>query len=94
MPFLKRLGQPFTQRVIETLAPNQLGVYGLYRGNVWVYVGSGNIRDRLLAHLRGDNPRITAAQPTHWIDEVTAIMVGREKQLILELNPTANQRLG
>ena len=60
----------------------------------WVYVGRGDLRTRLLAAFNGENPRITRERPTHYITLVTANDVQREKELILELNPVANQKVG
>jgi hypothetical protein len=94
MPFLSPMRRVYNHANVEALRENQSGVYGLLRGNVWVYVGKGDIRKRLLDHLNDDNPRITAERPTHWMDEVTARMYAREKELIKELNPVVNQRLG
>lgn len=72
-----------------------MGCYGLYGGSQgWVYVGKGDIRERLLRHVNGDNPCITRHQPTHWVDEVTSDHDRRERELILELKPTCNQRVG
>jgi hypothetical protein len=72
-------------------------VYAIYRPNQWVYVGEGqDIRTRLLAHLNGDNPRITRENPTGFQFEEVApnLRVARQNQLILVLKPVANQRLG
>jgi len=67
-----------------------MGVYGLFRPQQWVYIGSGNIRERLLSHLNGDNVCITRSQPTFWVAEVTSSYREREKQLIRECFPTCN----
>jgi len=95
MPFVQQSPRVFSRQNIEAINPNQFGVYGLFRQGVWIYVGKGDIRKRLLDHLNGDNPLITKAQPTHWVDEV---IVGdpsaREKQLIVELQPICNQKVG
>jgi len=79
---------------IEWLNPNQNGVYGIFRADVWIYVGRGDIRARLLAHLGGESPRITREKPTHFVAEVTSNDEVREKQLIVELNPIANRKVG
>ena len=94
MPFPQQTPRVFSKANIEAIPPGQMGVYGLFRQNQWVYVGSGDIRARLLSHLSGDNPCITKMQPTHWVDEVTSDYVNREKQLIAELTPSCNQRIG
>ena len=94
MPFKSNTVRDFTRANVEALTPNQMGVYGLFKADVWVYIGSGDIRARLLAHLNGDNPCITAQRPTQWIDEVTANYVQREKELIAEYAPVCNRRVG
>lgn len=94
MPFPEQPTRAFSRAAIETLSPNQYGVYGIYRPNTWIYVGKGDIRQRLLDHLNGDNPRITRESPTGFVGMVTAGADGIEKQLILELDPIANRRVG
>jgi hypothetical protein len=86
MPFPKQTPREFTRVNVERISLNQMGVYGLFRKNGWVYIGKGNIRDRLLKHLNGDNPRITEEHPTHFVSEVTQYMDVRE--------PVANRRVG
>ena len=95
MAFTVQTPRLFTRANIEAITPGQSGVYGLFREDRWVYVGKGDIRARLLAHFNGDNPLITNAGPTHWVDEVVAGDPSlREKQLILELQPHCNQKVG
>ena len=95
MPFKEQAPRPFTRQNIETLNPNQIGVYGLFKQNAWVYVGRGDIRERLLDHLNGDNSHITEQHPTHWVGEVIqGDPAARERQLILELQPSCNERIG
>jgi len=97
MPFPQQTPRTFIKENIEAINPGQIGVYGLFKEGSWVYVGKGDIRERLLDHLNGDNPCITWARPTHWFDEVTNVDPSlREKQLILELSPRllCNEKLG
>ena len=94
MPFPQQPPRGFTRQNIEAITPGQYGVYGLFKQSVWVYVGKGDIRTRLLRHLDGDNPCINRQGPTHWVDCVTNDMDTQEKRLILELTPTCNQRAG
>ena len=94
MPFPQQPVREFNRVNIEALNPNQNGCYGLFRPGQWIYVGRGDIRTRLLAHLNGDNPSITRARPTHWVDVVTPNAVAVEKTLILELSPLCNQKVG
>lgn len=94
MPFPDHKPRPYTMTRVRRLKKGQIGVYGLFRSKVPVYVGSGDIRQRLIDHLNGDNPCITREKPTHWVDMVTAEAGVREKTLIRELDPVCNQRVG
>jgi len=94
MPFPNQTPRLFTRSGIEVLAPNQNGVYGIFKPNLWIYVGKGDLRANLLAHFNGDNPDILRYGPTHFVTEVTANMDVREKQLQVELRSAANKRIG
>lgn len=95
MPFVQQTPRLFDRQNVKLLSPNQYGVYGLFRKGAWIYVGRGDIRQRLLDHLNGDNPRITRATPTHYVSElVSGDASARETQLILECLPACNQRVG
>lgn len=94
MPFVKQDPRSYTRQGVEALSQDQNGVYGLFREDVWVYVGRGDIRERLLAHLNDDNPCITREKPTHFVAGVTSQSESRERELILELNPICNRRVG
>jgi hypothetical protein len=92
---------PFVRARIEWLGANQRGCYGIVRQRgwyqpdlLWIYVGKGNLRTNLLAHFHGDNPDILKYGPTHFVTEVTDSLDAREKQLIIELKPVANKRIG
>jgi hypothetical protein len=93
MPFPLQPLHIYNRANVLALEPNQMGVYGLFRQEAWIYVGKGDIRKRLIDHLNEDNPCITKGQPTHWVYEVTANMDEREWQLIFELEPLCNQRV-
>lgn len=96
MSFPQQTPRFFTRQDVLSLNPNQFGVYGIFNQFRWIYVGKGDIRERLLAHLNGDIPAILAAGPTHWVGEVCGqlSMHNREKQLILVCGPHCNQRVG
>jgi hypothetical protein len=96
MPFTQQVARLFTRENIEAINPDQYGVYGLFKEGSWVYIGKGDIRNRLLGHFNGDNPYIVQAVPTHWVDEVCIdpVMSLREKQLIIECKPMCNQKVG
>jgi len=93
MPFTHP-ARPYTRADIESLDRNQTGVYGIFRGGTCIYVGMGDIRDRLLAHFNGDNPCITRQAPNQWAGELVNPPDNRERALIIELNPACNQRVG
>ena|SRR3989338_6736241 len=95
MAFVQQTPRIFNRASIEALSLNLTGVYGLYRPGQWIYVGKGNIRERLFAHLNGDNSRITAQRPTHFVLEmaVDPLMSAREKHLILALDPICNKQV-
>lgn len=84
----------YSRPCVEVLCQDQMGVYGLFRNGCCVYIGKGDIRERLLAHLSGDNPRITLAAPTHYAACVTPNMDAIEKAMILTYFPGCNRRVG
>jgi len=102
--FPQQTPRQFNRGNIEAITPRQMGCYGLFKwqptvsptGGSWicVYIGKGDIRQRLLDHLNGDNPCITKNRPTHWFDMVTSNMDAVEKALIIEYRPICNQRVG
>jgi hypothetical protein len=94
MPFPAQTPRVFTRADIESLNLNQHGCYGIMSGSTMIYIGKGDIRARLLAHLNNDNPHITRNRPTHWVGSVTNNADDHEKALILEFNPTCNKRVG
>ena len=89
MAFAQQYPRPYTQAEIGALKREQYGVYGISAGSVWVYVGKGDIRERLLGHLKGDNACIRAQSPTHFVFEVTPTTNadGRARELTVEFSP-------
>lgn len=94
MPFPTQLPRVYTKSDIEAITPGQMGVYGIFRQGQWVYVGSGDVRDRMLAHVNGDNACINGERATHWVSEITSNFTAREEALIIELAPTCNKKVG
>ena len=96
MSFPQQDSCPFSRASIEAILEGTMGCYGLFRPDAWVYVGKGDIRDRLLAHLDGDNPCITREAPTHFVTVVCGQQQidEAEKALIRECSPLCNQRVG
>jgi hypothetical protein len=90
VPFPHQNPRPFTRQEVEGLHPGLMGCYGLFGNGVWVYVGKGDLRARLLGHLNGEDQRISALAPTHWVGETTPDMDNEEQRLILELKPACN----
>jgi hypothetical protein len=83
----------YTRADIEGLNPNQNGVYGIFigKGKPAIYIGSGDIRERLLVHIGGDNPCITKRNPNLWTAEVIqGDPTDRERVLITEYQPLCN----
>ena len=93
MPFPHPM-RPYTRENALTLNPNQNGVYGIFARGTAVYVGSGDLHERLLAHLGGDNPCITRHAPDTWTGFlVSGDPTRREGELIREYDPVCNRRV-
>ena len=93
MPFPNQSPIAFTVAGVSSLNQNQTGCYGIYRsGGPWVYVGRGDIRTRLLEHL--NSRAILAQRPTHFVTVLHSNPEALEKQLIVELQPACNQKVG
>lgn len=93
MPFMQQLPREYSRAVIEDLPKGQIGVYGLFKQAIWIYIGKGDIRECLMNHLMGDNPCITQFDPTSWMAEVTGgDPTERYKQLLQELEPACNSK--
>ena len=96
MPF-PRGGFAFTETKITQIAPTGSGVYGILNSEKWIYVGeTNNLQRRLLEHLNETGTCIKKAGPTlfTWESSEAANRVTRQDNLILELKPACNQRLG
>ena len=85
----------FTQENVDR-SPDDDGVYALLRGaeGTIVYIGRGNIRERLQAHFGGDNPCISRAKPEHYRREVCSDSVSREKELLIAFKTVCNKKVG
>ena len=88
---------PFNEMSVFLNAPPESGVYALYTSQQWVYIGeSQDIRGRLTQQAKGDNLCVVQQSPTHFSFELwpESLRVAIQNELILELNPACNQRLG
>ncbi len=91
MPFPQQPLRFFDREDISTVPLGQRGVYGLFRQGQCVYVGAGEIRERLLKNLDGDNALISYYEPTHWMYEaVPGDTTELKSKLIQEYHPLAN----
>ncbi len=94
MPFPQQTARFFTTLGVGSVPDNLRGVYGLFRDQgPWIYVGKGEIKNRLQDHLRGDIPCIIQNGATHFYIEEGSSLI-REKELIRELKPLCNERIG
>jgi hypothetical protein len=90
MPFQFQM-HPYTSESVLRINPNQNGVYGIFRDSTAVYIGSGDIRERMLAHLNGDNACIVRENPNQRTSEVlSGDPTAREGELIREYQPICN----
>lgn len=85
----------WSQSWIEFKAPNSLGVYCLWdkEGKV-IFVGKGNIRERLLSHWNRENgtdAEIWNCGPVTFRFELITHPAEREAELIQELKPACIQ---
>ena len=89
MTFAQQYPRPFTKKGIGELNPDDCGVYGISRDNTWIYIGAGELRTRLLAHLDGDNDCILLQGPTHYMCEVRGLTSAesRARELVADLSP-------
>ena len=99
MPFPQQTALAFNKATVESLEDGKKGCYGLFQqaqtGRVWIYVGKAdNMRKRLLEHVNGDNPCITKYRPSHFVTVLASNNENLEKQLIGELDPYCNKKVG
>lgn len=92
MPFANRIYFPYKREDVEGLRKNQNGIYAIFSRDTVIYIGSGDIRERLLAHLDGDKPCIAKHDPDRWLGKVfTEDPSKRLEELIQEYSPVCNQ---
>jgi hypothetical protein len=92
MPFPDQPRRPFTREEVERLTKGLRGVYGLFRGDTCVFVGKGDLRDRLLGHLGTGYTEqarcIAKSSPTHFLVEETEDFIVRHMGLVVEYQPS------
>lgn len=92
MPWRNR-GFLYNANSIFKHAPRASGVYAIFREGYWIYIGQADdIRDRLMAHLNGEDRCIARYLPTAFSFELWAPgeRSDRWHELVSELNPPCN----
>jgi hypothetical protein len=93
----------FTKQAISDIDDEQIGVYGIltYRLDQykqrqwhWLYIGKGDIKNRMARHLNGDIPDLLQYQPTHWVGICHRDHHNFEKEMILKYQPICNKKVG
>ena len=91
MPFPDQPRRPLAAEEIERLPAGTRGVYGLFNEEGCVYVGKGNLRERLLGHLKSGYTEearcIRKNAPTCFLFEETENFVVRHMGLVVEYAP-------
>jgi hypothetical protein len=98
MPWAGTQVWPFTKNGILANTPNASGVYALWTGETWVYIGESNDILRPLLELFGSPTPCMAKYVRlvfgYELVPTKAQRVARLDQLIRELVPACNQPLG
>jgi hypothetical protein len=97
MPFEHHGNLAFTAISIGKNAPPASGVYGLSDARQWIYVGeTADIQAELLRHLRNPHAFLREHPPAGFTFELSGAghRTNRQNQLIFELEPIGNRRLG
>ncbi len=102
MPFPQQRPRPFTREGVEALRLGRFGVYGLLSDvGEYIYIGSGDVRTHLLAHLDGVMPSVTERRPVSWVEwtlearaswkiALLPALENRQRELIEEYSPRCN----
>lgn len=97
MPFPSENSFAFTAVSVRAHAPATSGIYGIFNGSQWIYVGMGeDIRDALLTHLSDTEVCIRRFNPTGFSFELDSAETSktRREDLIRELGTQCNHQNG
>jgi hypothetical protein len=98
MPWNGSNAHNFTEQSIIANAPAVSGVYALFNEGRWLYIGEGaDLQARLLQHRRDShNPCVNMFNPSFFAFEQVGALgrILRQDQLIVEMSPACNKRLG
>jgi excinuclease UvrABC nuclease subunit len=87
-------GYAFDRHTITTVVDHSPGIYVLWNAEQWIYVGeSQDLRESLLTHLNGGDPRIAARSPGAFGFELHRSREGaaaRCHELVRALEPLCN----
>jgi hypothetical protein len=95
MPFPQENSFAFTPVSVRAHAPSASGIYGIFNGSQWIYVGAGDdIRQTLLAHLSDTEVCIRRFNPTGFSFELHSegSRTMRQESLIHELGTQCNHQ--
>jgi hypothetical protein len=87
VPFPPQKPKPFDRTAVADIKAGIVGCYGLFCRDRWIYIGGGDIQQRLLAHLDGDRPWPSTEQPTHWVAVEAADYAALTNDLVLACGP-------
>ena len=91
MPFPDQPRRPFTAEEVNKIQPGRRGVYGLFNEEGCVFVGKGNLRERLSMHLKPGYTEearcIRKCAPAWFLVEETENFVVRHMGLAVEYAP-------
>lgn len=90
MTFPSQPPKRFARDAIAALSGGVVGCYGLFRRDRWVFIGGGDIRAGLLAHLDGAPPWTADDAPTHWVAVETPDYETTARRLIRACRPSCN----
>lgn len=95
MPFPQENSFAFTPVSVRAHAPAAQGIYGIFNGSQWIYVGVGDdIQQSLLAHLSDTEVCIRRFNPTGFSFELQPEPSRKKRQetLIRELGTQCNHQ--
>ena len=91
MPFPDQPRRPFAADEIERLATGRRGVYGLFNESGCIFIGKGDLRERLLLHLKPGYTEeahcVRKSAPAWFLVEETENFVVRHMGLVVEYAP-------
>ncbi len=86
----------FNEAWVRIYAPAGSGVYAIYAGERWLYIGeTESIRDDLLRHLAGEISCVAQQKPTHFAFQSVSAgdRAARQQELIAEYRPVCNEQV-